>query len=99
MVDSALTGPVPTVRLGDSAGRAFSFDNELVVFNPLSWEVHLLNSAAAAIYEMLAEAPRTLDEIESLLAELLVEAECGAARDHAERVVSDLATLALVITE
>jgi len=87
---------VTTVRLGDPAGRAFFFDDEVVVFNPLSWEVHILNPAAAAVYEFLAEAPRTLEQIEALLSELLVEAERSEARKHAERIVSDLTSLTLV---
>ena len=84
------------MRLTYPAGPRFSFDDELVVFNPLSWDVHVLNPAAAAIYEFLVEGPASRPEVESLLGELLVEGERGAAAAHAETVIGDLKSLGLL---
>ena len=84
------------LRLTYPAGPRFSFDDEIVVFNPLSWDVHVLNAAAAAVYEFLLEGRASPAEIESLLAELLVEEERGAAGDYARRVIGDLKGFGLV---
>ena len=84
------------MRLTYPAGPRLLFDDELVVFNPLSWDVHVLNPAAAAVYEFLLEAPANRLEIESLLSELLVENERGAAAEHAESVIGDLKSLGLL---
>ena len=74
----------------------FLFEDEYVVFNPLSWEVHILNPAASAVYDLLAEAPRSASEIASLLSELLVEDERSQAAAHATRIIGELAGLGLV---
>ena len=84
------------MRLTYPAGPRFRFDDELVVFNPLSWEVHLLNPAAAAVYEFFLDAPADRREVESLLSELLVESERGAAAEHAVTVLGDLRSLGLL---
>jgi PqqD family protein of HPr-rel-A system len=84
------------LRLTYPAGPRFLFDDELVVYNPLSWDVHVLNAAAAAVYEFLLEAPASRAEVESLLAELLVENERSAAAEHAESVIGDLKSLGLL---
>lgn len=84
------------LKLAHPDGPRFLFEDEWVVFNPLSWEVHILNAAAAAVYHLLAEAPRSPLEIESLLRELLVETERDRAAEHARRVVADLRSLGLV---
>lgn len=88
--------PDATVRLSHPTGRYVLLDDEAVVFDPLSWEVHVLNPAASAIYEFLAEQPRAMSEVTALLAELLVDAEKDAAAVHAERTIDDLARLGLV---
>ena len=84
------------MRLTHPDGPRFVFDDELVVFNPLSWDVHVLNPAAAVVYEFLLEAPASRSEIESLLGELLVENERGAAAEHAGTVIGDLKSLGLL---
>ena len=84
------------MRLIYPAGPRFVFDDELVVFNPLSWDVHVLNPAAAAVYEFLLEASAGRAEIESLLEELLVDSERGAAAEHAQSVIGDLKSLGLL---
>ena len=86
----------PLLRLAHPAGPRFLFEDEWVVFNPLSWEVHILNAAASAIYQLIADGPRRQTEIESLLRELLVEQEREQAAEHAQRVIGDLISLGLV---
>jgi PqqD family protein of HPr-rel-A system len=90
------------VRPGDRRYRAepgirlLDFDDEFVVFNPLSWDAHLLNEAAAAVLELLVESPRTADEIAAFLREALADAERAAADAHAQRLIEELSRLALV---
>jgi PqqD family protein of HPr-rel-A system len=81
------------------SGPRFLFDDEFVVFNPSSWEVHVLNAAAAAVYERLLEAPTSAAEIESLLGELLVETERDSAGEYAQRVIDDLKALGLAVDD
>lgn len=87
----------PFLRLTFPNGPRLFFDGEWVVFNPASWEVHILNEAASAVYEYLAQAPRSLQEIECLLQDLLVEDERRGAGEHAQRVIRELASLGLVV--
>jgi PqqD family protein of HPr-rel-A system len=79
--------------------RICDFDDETVVFNPLSWETHVLNPAAAAVLELLQEAPRSLDDVEAFLAEALDPDEACAAHDHAQRVLEELSELRLIGAE
>jgi PqqD family protein of HPr-rel-A system len=86
-----------TVRYAAASGlRTLDFGDECIVFNPLSWDAHLLNAAAAAILEVLAERPQDLHEVESLLGELLTESERSQAGVHARRALDELAQLGLV---
>ncbi len=39
-------------------------DAELLVFNPMSWETHLLNEHGALIVAMFAGGPQTLEQIQ-----------------------------------
>jgi len=86
-----------TVRYAAASGsRALDFGDEWIVFNPLSWDAHLLNIAAAAVLDLVAEAPRSLPEVETFLGELLTESEQDHAGEHARRVLEELAQLGLV---
>jgi PqqD family protein of HPr-rel-A system len=76
--------------------RVLDFTDEFVVFNPLSWDAHLLNAAAAAVLELLAEAPRTEEEVAAFLREALLDAERAAAAEHALRLLQELTRLGLV---
>jgi len=43
--------------------RLARFDSEAVVFNPVSWQTHLLNDTAAYALEALMSGPQTFDDI------------------------------------
>lgn len=84
-------------RVARSASqRALLFDDELVVFNPETWDTHILNAAAALVFSELATAPRSAQEIESLLADALTADERENAADQARRLLDDLHTLGLI---
>ncbi len=76
--------------------RVHAFEDEAVVFDPLSWDAHLLNPAAIAVLELLLEAPRSEDEIAAFLREALQPEEQPQASAHAQRLISELQALGLV---
>jgi PqqD family protein of HPr-rel-A system len=78
--------------------RALDFGDEWVVFNPLSWDAHLLNAAAASVLEWLGGAARSEQDVESYLRDVLVDAEVASAGRHARRLLDDLVHLGLVRT-
>lgn len=86
-----------TVRYTAAEGiRVLDFGDESVVFNPLSWDAHLLNAAAAGILDLLGEGPRSASELEIILREVLLESERPQAALHAQRLLQELAQLGLV---
>ena len=76
--------------------RVRSFDDEAVVFDPLSWDAHLLNPAAIAVLELLLEAPRSEDDVVAFLADALKSEEQPQAAAHARRLIGELQSLGLV---
>ena len=72
------------------------FDDEAVVFNPLSWDAHLLNPAAIAVLELLLEAPHSADEVAKFLVVALKAEERDDAAAHAQRLTGELLSLGLV---
>lgn len=72
------------------------FEDEAVVFDPLSWDAHLLNPAAIAVLELLLEAPRSEDVIAAFLREALQPEEQPQASAHAQQLISELRALGLV---
>jgi PqqD family protein of HPr-rel-A system len=76
--------------------RSFDFGDECMIFNPLSWDTHILNAAAAAILEAVAEAPQSVAEIEEYLQDLLVESQKGEAPAHTRRLIDELVQLGLI---
>ena len=91
--------PAQTVCSIEQANRHVDFGEEIVVFNDLSWDVHVLNPAASLVYELLLESPRSLQELGSLLGEALPEDQKDAAPAHVRRLVSDLVSLGLIRTD
>ena len=49
--------------------RVVRFGAEAVVFNPLSWETHLLNETAAHVVESLRQGPQSVQELAAALVE------------------------------
>src|SRR5262245_38279882 len=78
--------------------RAFDFDHECIVFNPLSWDAHLLNAAAAAVLDLLGSAPQSAAAVEEFLRDLLVDSEKGEAAGHSQRLLEELSHLGLIQT-
>jgi len=78
--------------------RAFDFGDECIVFNPLSWDAHLLNPAAVAVLDLLSGDAQTPDDVAACLRDLLVESEQAAATHHSERLLDELAQLGLIHT-
>jgi PqqD family protein of HPr-rel-A system len=76
--------------------RTFDFGDEWVILNPLSWDAHLLNAAAAIVLEQLGAEPQSEDEIADTLRDLLVDAEQADAGKQAQRLIGDLVQLGLV---
>jgi PqqD family protein of HPr-rel-A system len=72
------------------------FDDESVVFNPFSWETHVLNPAATLVLEALRRGPCRAADVSALLAEALDEAERAQAQEHAERLLREFGTLRLI---
>lgn len=76
--------------------RFRTFDDEAVVFDPVSWDAHLLNPAALAVLELFLEAPRSTEDIVSFLADALEAVEQTDAPAHAERLIRELQYLGLI---
>jgi PqqD family protein of HPr-rel-A system len=72
------------------------FGDEAVVFNPFSWETHVLNAAATIVLE-LVQAGCTAQEAAQILDEVLAEDERASAREYANRLLDDLASLRLIV--
>jgi PqqD family protein of HPr-rel-A system len=63
-------------------------DEETIVVDPRSREVHLLNETAARVWELLA-SPRSLDELAATLGEEY-DAPAGELRAGVEEVIAGL---------
>ena len=74
-------------------------DDEAIVFNPFSWETHLLNPAAALVLEMASSGACTEGDMGDVLAEVLEEHERPRAAEHAKVLVQELLTLRLLIEQ
>ncbi len=79
--------------------KRYAFGTDLILFNPLSWETHVLNEAASAVLELIEEAPRSIEEIAEFFFEALTDSEQARALEHAKKVISDLEALELIRKE
>ncbi|SRR5579871_137535 len=91
---AAPDGAVGTVRWGirnpDAACLA-QWDDEGVIFNPLSWQTHLLNEAALRVLTEMQAGPRTAGE--------LVAAVYGAGQDDEQSASRDIAVMEALLNE
>jgi PqqD family protein of HPr-rel-A system len=85
------------VHIAAVAGlRLRHFGDEAVVFDPVSWDAHLLNPAAIAVLELLLDSPHSEAEVVAFLANALHPDEQPHAAGHGKRLIEDLRSLALV---
>jgi PqqD family protein of HPr-rel-A system len=85
------------VRFAAVAGlRVRHLDNEAIVFDPLSWDAHVLNPAALAVLELIQERARSGAEIVSFLCDVLRADEQPRASFHARRLLEELRSLGLI---
>lgn len=75
--------------------RVLDFGDDAVVFEPLSWDAHLLNPAARAVLDLLLQAPQSTADIEAFLREALLPQAQPDAGGHAERLLAELHGLGL----
>jgi PqqD family protein of HPr-rel-A system len=75
--------------------RVLRFEDESVVFNPISWDAHVLNTAAVAVLDELTQGPRFIGEVELFLSDVLFEAERTEAAAHAQRLLHEFEELGL----
>ena len=83
--------------LAPAASRLEPIGQHLIVFDEVSWDTHVLNESAGALLLSIAEAPRTVSELESLLCDLLTESERPRAEAYARAAIDQLYCLGLVI--
>lgn len=76
--------------------RSVVLDGETVLFNPASWETHVLNPAAAAALEYVAEGPKARSDVAQFFSEVLAPDLAADAAEHADRVLDELCRLSLV---
>lgn len=76
--------------------RVAAFGAEAVVFDPLSWNAHLLNPAAWAVLELLLDSPCSTEQIAAFLQRVLRPDEQTSACLHARHLIDELVSLGLV---
>jgi PqqD family protein of HPr-rel-A system len=87
----------PHRRFACTAGlRVHDFGDLCAVFDPLSWDAHLLNPAAVAVIDLLAETPHSVLEVEAFLTQALHPEERGMAHNHAQALLAELSSLGLI---
>jgi PqqD family protein of HPr-rel-A system len=86
-------------RLVDPSGiRIRRFDDEALVFNPVTWETHLLNGIALRVLDALAAGPRPAAELVAEVCEgdPLVEVPASTAGEIG-RFLEELEGLGLAV--
>lgn len=76
--------------------RWHALDDEFVVFNPLTWDAHLLNASAAALLQHLSQRAAAQEEVSALMQELLAEDAAARAVELTATLLGDLQQLGLV---
>lgn len=77
--------------------RIQRLDEDAVVFNPFSWETHLLNPAAALVLEDSALGGCTETGVAAILAEVLDDNERPYAEQLARQLLDELVSLRLLV--
>ena len=78
--------------------RVVRFGAEAVVFNPLSWETHLLNDTAAHVVESLRFGPQSVEALAAaLVADLEPESDPEAYVDQVAMLMDELEAFGLAV--
>lgn len=72
------------------------FDDEALVFNPASWETHLLNEAAAFVVESLHGRAQSVEELVAAAAQASDAPLPEAFAEQVTELLGQLASLGLV---
>ena len=72
------------------------FGDEGLVFNPLSWETHLVRDPALRVVELLASGARREADLASDLASEDDEPDVAGVRDRLKSLLDELQSLGLV---
>jgi len=76
--------------------RVRRFGDEGLVFNPLSWETHLVRDPALRVVEVLAGGPRRETDLAAELAGEDGEPDVASVRDRIKPLLDELRNLGLV---
>jgi PqqD family protein of HPr-rel-A system len=74
------------------------FPEHVVVFNPVTWETHLLDVSAATVLEALAGAPLSIEQVEGIVSRHFEAPAADLAR-FARTLVDELRAAELIVTE
>lgn len=76
--------------------RLREFGDGVLVFQPVSWEVHILNPAAAAVLQACQDGPRSAESVAELLGQLIDESDVKALRLQSADLLVELEQLGLL---
>jgi len=76
--------------------RVHRFGDEGLVFNPLSWETHLVSDPALRVVEVLASGPRREVDLALELAAEDDEPDVASVRNRLKPLLDELRNLGLV---
>jgi len=76
--------------------RIREFEDAALVFQPLSWDAHLLNPAAMAVLELCMEGAPTQLDVEQFLADALEAGSRHGAAEHAALLLDELTRLGVI---
>mgnify|MGYP002783608664 CR=1 FL=1 len=71
--------------------------DDLLVFHPVSWDVHLLNAAAGMVLEACSRAPQSSPSMAQLLVDWLADDLRADADGLARSLLVDLSELGLIV--
>lgn len=80
----------------DRGVRLRDLDDATLAFAPLSWDVHILNPAAAAVLRACVASPQDRRSIARLLAELTDVVGTAQAQQQSADLLDELARLGLL---
>jgi PqqD family protein of HPr-rel-A system len=75
------------------------FDGELLVFNPSSWETHLLNEAGASLLARLVAGPRSVGQLQEFFRDAHPNQPAQQCNSAVESLVSNLINLGVLVAK